>query len=281
MDQCTDGTEQAIQERFPTVELINLDTISLPGISPLWGSTAGRAAGAQHARGNFVFFIDDDNVLQPDCIQTLLTEIKKHPKIGVVGPVLYRDQALTEPWCYGARLTKVDTISYRTRGPVPVDPMFPTVSTPCDFIPNSFLTRSEVLRTTAFDPLAFPHNWSELDWCIRVRLRGWEVRVALWAKCWHDSGYAGFTTRASVKLTADQARSRIWIRRRFPEEFRSQAWFYYIILPISSILYLKIALQSPNRLAIIKSYTSGTLAGVRYQVPQIPTTSIFSGGNSQ
>lgn len=74
----TDGSPEMIANEFPEVRLIRLDrNLGCPG---------GRNIGILNARGDFVFFVDNDAVLKSDCISQLVNFILKDNKIGAITP---------------------------------------------------------------------------------------------------------------------------------------------------------------------------------------------------
>ena len=39
--------------------------------------------------GNYIFLLNDDNVIDKKCIEELISSIKKYPKAGIVGPIAF------------------------------------------------------------------------------------------------------------------------------------------------------------------------------------------------
>lgn len=52
---------------------------------PVPGLTAARRRGFSAARGNFAVLVDDDNVLAPDYLATVLELFSQHPEVGLLG----------------------------------------------------------------------------------------------------------------------------------------------------------------------------------------------------
>lgn len=81
-DGSSDGTSEAIAERFPEVTVVR-------GDGSLW-FTGGMNLGFEKAledRPDYILSINDDSIFQPDCLKRLVECAEEHPR-SVVGPLL-------------------------------------------------------------------------------------------------------------------------------------------------------------------------------------------------
>lgn len=68
-------------------------------VEPEAGLTPARLCGITEASGQLIVFVDDDNVLAPDYLETALAIADEYPKIGVWGGRLLPEfQVEPEPW---------------------------------------------------------------------------------------------------------------------------------------------------------------------------------------
>jgi len=250
------------------------DVISLHLKQNLWCNGA-RAAGARIAQGRWLLFIDDDNVVAPDMIANLLEAADRFPNVGIVGPTMYRYDSPSEVWCAGAEITRLGLMRYRhaslsaKKSPRLIEP---NRIYDVDYFPNCFMARRELFdRGVCLDPVAFPHNWSELDFCLRARQAGFRTVIAPEAVEWHDIGYSGPLTRTNLHSIQDQARARIAFRKRFRNRWTDWAVFFAIIFPVSSAVYLYRLAASRQLRAGTRAYLSGTLLGLRSPVNRMPS----------
>lgn len=260
-DRCVDDTVSVLQERYPHVQCI-------ASLEPLL-STRARTLGATHARGRYIFFIDDDNVVDPQCLVTLVNAMERYPHVGILGPLMLRYPEGSGIWCAGAVIKRSGMVDHRNHGPLPIDTAYPDLSTPCDFLPNAFLVQKTLLfQDFPMDPNTFPHNWMEPDIGLHAQRAGYDVRVALQSKVWHDSGYSGYTTRVMLPFIADQARGRILIRRRYPEVFASRLYFWCVFWPISTVYYLVRFLRDRDLSfrSALREYFRGTWYGIKQDI---------------
>lgn len=67
---------------------------------PIKGLSFARNAGIAEARGEWVLFLDDDALAEPDLVEKYLEAIKKHPGAGLIGGhiLLNRPEHLEMPW---------------------------------------------------------------------------------------------------------------------------------------------------------------------------------------
>src|SRR5436309_16021286 len=92
-DASTDGTFQHLSALFPNIELIRFEQEQMV--------SGSRNAGCKHAKGEFVFLVDDDNVVHPDAISELVKAISDSPHAGIAGPIMYYLRAPEQVWCSG------------------------------------------------------------------------------------------------------------------------------------------------------------------------------------
>ena len=86
----TDGSVAAIRAAFPTVQILALaDNRGYAGNNNV-GIAAALAQGA-----DWVFVLNEDTSLAPDCLTHLVTVGESDPQIGIVGPLVYHHHTPT------------------------------------------------------------------------------------------------------------------------------------------------------------------------------------------
>lgn len=165
---CTDGSAQAIQQKFPQVKIIVNERM-------LGFSTNNNLVFTQ-ATGRYLMLLNDDTLVQPGSFTAMVTFMDTHPEAAVVGALLsYPDGSFQK--CYD-------------HNPHPLYDGLQPLSEYLFPLPNSeglpmevatvhgacLMVRSSVAETigyldTRFDPLYS----EETDWCFRFRKAGWKV----------------------------------------------------------------------------------------------------------
>lgn len=73
----SDGSVKFIKERFPKIRIIqNKENSGLGGLN----------AGLPYCRGKFIFFTNNDVVVEPDCLSVLFKSIKNKKNVALVAP---------------------------------------------------------------------------------------------------------------------------------------------------------------------------------------------------
>src|SRR3989442_12301651 len=155
-DASTDGTFHHLSALFPNVGLIRLEHEQMV--------SASRNAGCKHARGEFVFLVDDDNVVHPEAIAELVKAISNNPQAGIAGPIMYYLGDPEHVWCSGvSRNFLTSTTRFSTTRPDGSTDCYQT-----EDIPNAFMVRRSVFETAGyFDQEQFAQHMEEADFCRR------------------------------------------------------------------------------------------------------------------
>jgi GT2 family glycosyltransferase len=259
---------------FDGSEVNNLDLdvrVVKPGKN-LW-SNGARRRGTERARGEYVLHIDDDNILEKDCIHELVKAMDADSGIGVAGPLML-DGSTDTIWCAGSCFDSWGRPVYLHKAK-----QYTAISNDqirgIDFFPNACMVRRNVLERVPFDDVNFPHNWAESDFGLRVMSEGYEQVCIPSALERHFGGYDGPLTRIGPDKTYDQAKSRIIFRKRHmwkPGQFLK---FWIVNFPASTLFYGWAILRSPvKKLSTASSYIRGTLDGIKQPLLKIPPAAI-------
>jgi hypothetical protein len=264
VDNCSsDDSVATVKAKFPSVRVLQQEVNRF--------SAGGRSIGAAAAAGEIVFFIDDDNILDRDCVRHLVRALHDAPKLGVAAPLMMCYPKRDNIWCAGGRLNRFGNSIQLNQLPPRQDEKVSDIIDGMDYFPNAFAVRRSLFMSgLCFDTVLFPHNWSEQDFGQQVKRLGFELATVRNAVTWHDSayGYRSRITRTSPDLTFDQARSRIVFRRKYFDSFRLWLYFWLWFFPISSGYYLwYFTRQSefPVR-TLVWAYVRGSVAGCRQRI---------------
>lgn len=143
-----------------------------------------RNLGAAEATGALLLFVDDDNVVGPDCVSLLARTMIAGQDLSLVGPVMYYMSEPDKIWCAGvSRSTFMMRTHFRTTLPASEGPLLHT-----DDLPNCFMVRREQFEAVAgFDARLFPRHFEESDLAKRLEKAGFgSAAVVREALIWHD-----------------------------------------------------------------------------------------------
>jgi GT2 family glycosyltransferase len=263
-DASNDGTSEEIAKLFPKVNMVVNENESL--------LAACRNIGILQAKGDLIFFIDDDNIVAFDTIKELVCALLSSEEIGVVGPIMYYYQEPNRIWCAGVKrnyLTTVTTIVSRDE----IDlGQFKNPIESEDF-PNAFMIRKSIMRQIGlFDEDAFPIHYDESDFCKRVRNAGYKVVMVPAAKIWHDIPIQRGDLCRALKLhtplrTYYTARNRIIFMKRFATASKYILFIFFFLPLFGCFHFFSIfhsACSSSRKLKLFSSYMRGIFDGLFY-----------------
>jgi hypothetical protein len=265
-DASTDGTFEEVKNAFQDVLVIRNEKEQLLARS--------RNIGILSAHSDFIFIIDDDNVIAEDTIGELLKAMNRISNLGIAGPLMFYLADPSRVWCGRVKrnyITSLTTFPEREKCNVKISGILES-----DEFPNAFMMRREVIEKIGmFDEVVFPIHNDEGDLCNRARMAGFKIGLVPTARVWHDTplpfeehiGARRFHVH-SAQRAFYCARNRILFHRRYSNVYEFSA-FMSVFMPLVSSVYLKVILADSNspiqeRMHIAKEYLRGIIEGLTF-----------------
>lgn len=234
--------------------------------------------GAAKSKGQYIFFIDDDNVLDGKIIEKLLEEMQKDSTLGEVGPVNYSYNYKHKILWAG---TERDMFTSFTKQRRSFDDVKDKNSWQTDDVPNAFMVKASVVREHA---ITFRDKYGimyeESDYAYRIREAGYTIRVVRDAIIYHDveaTAEGGKSKDYMYHFMSDKrrpyvtARNRLLFHRQFSTTLQLVAillvWVWVFALYYA---YKILSYDGPGnfsigkRLFLVYWYIRGILAGYAY-----------------
>ena len=175
----TDGAVEAIHSAFPNVQIINL-TENL-------GYAGNNNVGIEEAikqGADWVLVLNEDTILDPDCLAELVKVGESDPKIGIVGPMVYHHNEPDVIQSAGGMLGKYWQSQHLgqnelDRGQFQSPHQVEWISG-C-----AILVRKAAIEQAGMLDASFFIYWEETEWCIRIARSGWKIVHVPQAKIWH------------------------------------------------------------------------------------------------
>jgi GT2 family glycosyltransferase len=181
-DASTDGTTGMVKKFFPEVNLI----INTHELFP----SKCRNIGLEKSHGDYLFLVDDDNILDENTIRDLVMTFDTPTRIGIVGPVAFYNKEQNIIWCAGGKINAplfFPTHVFRNRS---FEDLRGKKKIEVDYVPNAFMIKKEVLDHSGLFESLFPIGWEEVNFALRVKKNGYKVIVQTKAKIFHDVPFA-------------------------------------------------------------------------------------------
>lgn len=188
-DGSGDGTAEAVRSRFPAHTVVAKQHNE--------GLVAGRNTALRLVRGRYVAMLDADAMLCAGALRTLVDELEREPRVGLVAPKLVYPDGRLQLSC---RRYPPMLLPFLRRGPYARLNPEPAahrrhlmmdedhiLARPVVWVAGAaHVYRADLpLRIGHYDPRISSYGGEDLDWCLRVWHAGLEVRYLPQARAVH------------------------------------------------------------------------------------------------
>ncbi len=196
----TDGSVEAIRQRFPAVQLIEL--VENKGYAG--NNNVGiEAALAQNA--DWVFVLNEDTILHPDCLRQMMEVARGNPHIGVIGPMVYHHNEPKIIQTAGGYMNRFWEAKHIAENQ-PDQGQFANVHD-VDWISGcAILVKREVIQQVGVLDERFFYYWEETEWCMRAKKAGWQIVQVPQARLWHKGVQRDYQPSPNVTYYATRNR---------------------------------------------------------------------------
>lgn len=213
------------------------------------GFAGGNNLAVKEAKGDFLFFVNNDAELTEGCIERLLALFETVPDLGIVSPLICyfpekdsKLQTSNSELIQYAGMTRISPLTGRNRtiGNKELDKGQFAESQPTAYAHGAAMMISRrVLEQVGPMDEGFFLYYEELDWCERIRRAGFSVWVAPHARVYHKESLT--VEKLGALKTYYLNRNRVWFMRRNYGGWRLAVFFVFLFLvtiPKNTLLYL-------------------------------------------
>lgn len=205
-----DGSVEAIRSAYPSAEVSEL------------GQNLGYAGNNNVGIGDaldqgadWVFVLNEDTILAPDCITRLVEAGMVDPCIGIVGPMVYHHDEPDVIQSAGGRMdhywrawhlaqNELDQGQYNQPHAV-------------EWISGcAIMVRRAVIEQIGGLDERFFYYWEETEWCLRAREQGWQILHVPQAKLWHKGVQRSYQPGPNVTYYSTRNRFLMLSKHRAP-----------------------------------------------------------------
>lgn len=209
----SDGSPEFIKQNYPGVKLIcNADNL---------GFARANNIGIKHSQGKYLFLINSDVVVYPNCIESMVDYMERHPEIGLLGPRIVGTDHKVQRSCMG-----YPSLWNTFCRAVLLDGIFPHVKLFSGFLMKYWAHDSikEVdvingcfwsVRRRAIEEVGlldedFFMYAEDIDWCKRFNSAGWKVVYFPLAEALHYGGASSVNAPIRFYIEMQKANLKFW-----------------------------------------------------------------------
>ena len=218
----SDGSVEAIREAYPQVLIISLEAnLGYAGNNNV-GIQAALDQGA-----DWVLVLNEDTVLEEDCLARMVSFGEANPTAGVLGPLVYHFAESGVIQTAGGGLGRNwDSVHIGQNEP---DRGQYTQPRQVDWISGcAILVRRSAIEQAGMLDERFFYYWEETEWCLRLRRAGWLAWNVPQAKLWHKGVQRDYSPGPSVTYYSTRNRLLMLSKHHAPPGVRLRVWFEYL-----------------------------------------------------
>lgn len=217
-NQSSDGSVQAIRDAYPDVEIIALqENLGYAG-----NNNVGIAA-AMQAGADWVFVLNEDTILAPDCLEQLIAVGESDSRIGIVGPMVYHHSEPQVIQSAGGVLGKYWQSSHLAQNELDRGQFDQPHAV--EWISGcAILVRRQVIEQVGALDTRFFYYWEETEWCLRTARAGWRIVHVPQAKLWHKGVQRDYKPGPNVTYYNTRNRLMMYARHHAPSRTWLHAW---------------------------------------------------------
>lgn len=265
----TDGTVDILERDYKNkIKIIKSNKNIMGG--------GGRNLGAKYANGDYLLFIDSDNVIDKKMVTELVKGMKRY-NAGMAGPLMYSLKDPQRIWWANSYIN-LWTSKTTYMGFGEIDKGQYNLVKEVGHIPNVFMIQKWIWDQLGGIDKDYVMHYEESDLAERVRKIGYKIYIIPSAKTWHNvlllNNYDVLKLNNQVWVSMIggknnlmrnyySARNRVLFMKK-NANLLQYLIFLFLFLPLSTIFYLYKIIKS-NNFKIAKTYLKGTVHGILFQ----------------
>jgi GT2 family glycosyltransferase len=254
-----DNTLSFIKKHYPKVILIS-SKVDM-------GAAEGKNIGIRQAKGEFILFVDSDNILDKNIISSLMTTLVVDNN-AVAGSKIYYSDDSSRMWSLGADINMYTSQCFHIGGDIDSG-QYDNVTERGHF-PCVYMIKKRVLDEVGIFDSEYFIMYEESDLQERIRKAGHKIVLSISAIAWHhiitiqdDSDPLRKIGLFNKVRSYYSARNRIIFMRK-NGNLLNKAVFFPFFLPLF-VIYYAFQIIKINRVDILKAYMKGIYDGLLWQ----------------
>jgi GT2 family glycosyltransferase len=206
----TDDSVDVVHRTYPDVEIIYLkENLGYAG-----NNNIGIKAAIDHG-AEWVLVLNDDTILDPLCLSTLIKVGESDKNIGILGPMVYHYDEPQVIQSAGGVLGKYWLATHLGKDETDSG-QFEKVHKVEWISGCAILVRRTLIEQVGMlDPKYFLY-WEETEWCIRAGKAGWQIYHVPQAKLWHKGVQRAYQPKPYITYYVTRNRLFTLARHKAP-----------------------------------------------------------------
>jgi len=244
---------QTLKEEYPGVIFIRSEKNT--------GFAGGNNLGIARAKGDYLFFVNNDTEFTSDLIAKLVHTLDRHPEAGVVSPkIMYHDKPDIIQY---AGFSPMNFYTGRNRciGQYEKDSgQYDNMPGPTGYAHGAaMMVRREAIEKAGTMPEDFFLYYEEMDWCERIKRAGYQIWLEPRAVIYHKESLS--VGKESPLKEYYMTRNRILFIRRNAGFLARKLFilhFTFLVTPRNTAVYLL-----NGKYDLLKAFFKGWSDGIR------------------
>ncbi len=271
----SDDTITALEQRFgDRVIIIALEVNKM--------ASGGRNEGIKRASGDYLLFLDNDNLITGEMIERLVNFAENHTRVGLVGPITLQANENNVIWTASGHISEwtsrpSDLFARKRLDEVgPVEPFYETY-----YSPNAMMISREAIEAVGGFDSSYFAMYEESDIGYRIHLAGFNEYIVTDAITYHYETVAKDGNLELRKLGAWPAeRAFHFAKNRFVYMKKYSKWYQWIVFLICfswiyTFYYTYKALSCKEK-EVAKAWIEGTRYGLWHKVDKSLKVDIYA-----
>jgi len=200
--ESSDGAVAAVSAAHPDVRVIQVENR---------GFSAANNVGIAATSGEFVLLLNPDAELEERCLAPLVSRAHSNRTVAIVAPKVMNPDGSLQSGAFGqfptlarAVIMHLNKLGHRVAGGRISAGADITVTMPVDWVSGAcmLVRRTAIAQAGPMDEAFFLY-YEDVEWCHRMRDKGWIVLIEPKACCFHQCGGSGGDSPAAAKAYRD------------------------------------------------------------------------------
>jgi GT2 family glycosyltransferase len=216
-----DGSVEAIRSAYPEAEIIALSQ----NLGYAGNNNVGiRAALKRDA--DWVLVLNEDTILDPECLAHLVAVGESDPSIGIVGPMVYHFDKPDVIQSAGGKLgPHWESVHLSENQREQGEFLLPHE---VDWISGcGIMVRRGVIENQGVIDERYFYYWEETEWCIRAAKGGWRIVHVPQAKLWHKGVQSDYQPNPQITYYSTRNRLLTLSKHGAPASMQLVAWVQF------------------------------------------------------